>query len=227
MQHQDPQRGAAVQVHPARHLPRKQQRLRQPVRAHVVPAGECLTGSHGVQGCGSSSRWAPVAVDTPPRTDRKTMRDALHEPRLLPVPPAGLPHSTLIHQTGCHLSPAVALHHPAAARRTNFSLKRDESTFVDWQKVKVQESADEVRCRARCAGARWALQDLPAPAACGAGPSTCCLALHQTACRGALHAQSGGLARSRMRPRNARAAMDDGAQLPWTGAWLPAPCTAS
>ena len=29
--------------------------------------------------------------------------------------------------------------------RTNFSLKRDESTFVDWQKAKVQETADEVR----------------------------------------------------------------------------------
>ena len=28
--------------------------------------------------------------------------------------------------------------------RVNFTLKRDESTFVDWQKVKVQESADEV-----------------------------------------------------------------------------------
>ena len=28
--------------------------------------------------------------------------------------------------------------------RINFTLKRDESSFVDWQKVKVQESADEV-----------------------------------------------------------------------------------
>ena len=39
--------------------------------------------------------------------------------------------------------------------RINFTLKRDESTFVDWQKVKVQESADEVSKLSGRIAPRW------------------------------------------------------------------------
>ncbi len=43
--------------------------------------------------------------------------------------------------------------------RTNWQLVRDQSVFVDWQRVKVQENVDEVRQGLQqdsCQGVAWA-----------------------------------------------------------------------
>ena len=38
---------------------------------------------------------------------------------------------------------------PRAGRRQAWSLVKEESTFVDWQRVKVQENSDEARAPRR------------------------------------------------------------------------------
>ena len=117
-------RRAAVQVHTARHLP--QRHLRQQVRSRPAPSR--LGGRGPAAGCQGAQPWVQELRRRRAGGARRQTRArdiSVHtcRPTVWATPPPRL----------------------APVRRTAWTLVMDESVFVDWQKVKVQENPDEVR----------------------------------------------------------------------------------